>query len=135
VRVRDGRWRALRGGGVAGAAIVCAYAAPFSFAYVRIGAAVGTLVLFGAVQLAMLVHGLIRGERPARRTWAGLALATGGLLLLTSPARSRPDPAGVALMVVAGVAWAACTIAGRGRATQSRTMPATSCGAADSGCC
>jgi drug/metabolite transporter (DMT)-like permease len=114
VRVRDGGWRALRGGGAAGPAILFTYAAPFSLAYVRIGAAVGTLVLFGAVQLAMLGYGLIRGERPARRTWAGLALATCGLLLLTIPAASRPDPIGVALMVVAGVAWAAYTIAGRG---------------------
>jgi drug/metabolite transporter (DMT)-like permease len=114
VRVRDGGWRALGGGGVAGPAILFTYAAPFSLAYVRIGAAVGTLVLFGAVQLAMLGYGLIRGERPARRTWAGMALATGGLLLLTIPAASRPDPLGVALMVVAGVAWAAYTLAGRG---------------------
>ncbi|MEO5823033.1 MAG: DMT family transporter, partial [Vicinamibacteraceae bacterium] len=113
VRARDGRWRALRGGGIAGPAILFAYAAPFSLAYVRIGAAVGALVLFGAVQLAMLGFGLSRGERPAPRTWAGLALATGGLLWLTIPAASRPDPIGVALMIVAGAAWAAYTIAGR----------------------
>jgi drug/metabolite transporter (DMT)-like permease len=113
VRVRDGGWRALRGGGAIGPVTLFVYAAPFSLAYVRIGAAVGALVLFGAVQLTMLGYGLFRGERPSPRTWAGLALATGGLVLLTAPAASRPDPLGVALMVVAGIAWAVYTIAGR----------------------
>jgi drug/metabolite transporter (DMT)-like permease len=93
--------------------ILLAYAAPFSLAYVRIGAAVGTLVLFGAVQLTMLGYAVARGERPSPRTWAGLALAAGGLLWLTIPAASRPDPTGVALMIAAGIAWAAYTIAGR----------------------
>jgi drug/metabolite transporter (DMT)-like permease len=112
-RSRDGSWAGLRGGGVAGPVTLFAYAAPFSFAYVRIGAAVGALVLFGAVQLAMLGYGLFHGERPSPRTWAGLALATSGLVLLTAPAASRPDPLGVALMAAAGVAWAIYTIAGR----------------------
>jgi drug/metabolite transporter (DMT)-like permease len=112
-RGRTGSWAALRGGGIAGPAALFVYAAPFSFAYVRIGAAVGALVLFGAVQLAMIGYGLVRGERPAPLTWAGLVLASGGLVLLTAPAASRPDPIGVALMAVAGVAWAVYTIAGR----------------------
>ena len=46
---------------------------PFSLAYVRIGAAVGALVLFGVVQLTMVGYGLASGERPSLRTWAGLA--------------------------------------------------------------
>jgi drug/metabolite transporter (DMT)-like permease len=46
--------------------------------------------------------------------WLGLALAAGGLLALTLPAVARPDPLGVALMAVAGVAWAVYTLVGRG---------------------
>ena len=38
---------------------------PFSLAYVRIGAAVGALVLFGVVQLTMVGYGLASGERPS----------------------------------------------------------------------
>ena len=34
-------------------------------------------------------------------------------MLLTAPAASRPDPLGVALMVVAGIAWGVYTLAGR----------------------
>ena len=93
-------------------ALFC-YAAPFSFAYLRIGAAVGALVLFGVVQLTMVGYGIFRGERPTAPAWLGLTLALAGLAALTVPAVNRPDPLGVALMVVAGVAWAVYSLAGR----------------------
>jgi drug/metabolite transporter (DMT)-like permease len=107
-------WTALRGAGIAGPVALFAYAAPFSFAYLRIGAAAGALVLFGVVQLAMIGYGIARGERPTPMTWFGLMLAAGGLLALTLPAVARPDPLGVALMAVSGVAWAVYTLLGRG---------------------
>ena len=106
--------RALLGGGFKGPLALFAYAAPFSFAYLRIGAAVGALVLFGVVQLTMIGYGVARGERPTPIMWAGLALAAGGLLALTIPAVDRPDPIGVILMAVAGVAWGAYSLLGRG---------------------
>jgi drug/metabolite transporter (DMT)-like permease len=109
-------WRALRGAGLAGPLALFAYAAPFSFAYLRIGAAVGALVLFGVVQLTMIGYGIARGEHPTPVMWLGLALAAGGLLVLTVPAVARPDPFGVLLMAVAGVAWAVYTLVGRGTA-------------------
>jgi drug/metabolite transporter (DMT)-like permease len=105
----------LRGGGAVGPLSLFAYAAPFSFAYLRIGAAVGALVLFGVVQLTMLGFGVFRGDRPNVGTSCGLALALGGFALLTLPAVDRPDPLGVALMAVAGVAWGVYTLAGRSR--------------------
>ena len=108
-------WSAMKGAGVAGPLALFAYAAPFSFAYLRIGAAVGALVLFGVVQLTMIGYGIARGERPTPVMWLGLALAAGGLLVLTVPAVARPDPLGVMLMAVAGVAWAVYTLVGRGR--------------------
>jgi drug/metabolite transporter (DMT)-like permease len=107
-------WRALGGAGLAGPLALFVYAAPFSFAYLRIGAAVGALVLFGVVQLTMIGYGIARGEHPTPIMWLGLALAAGGLLVLTVPAVARPDPLGVALMAVAGVAWAVYTLVGRG---------------------
>jgi drug/metabolite transporter (DMT)-like permease len=105
---------ALRGGGLAGPLALFAYAAPFSFAYLRIGAAVGALVLFGVVQLTMIGYGIARGERPTPMMWLGLLLAASGLALLTVPSVTRPDPLGVLLMAVAGVAWAVYTLVGRG---------------------
>src|SRR3954466_10279770 len=47
VRVRAGSWASLRGSGVIKPLALCAYALPFSFAYLRLGAATGALVLFG----------------------------------------------------------------------------------------
>src|SRR5207245_5317461 len=64
-----------RGGGWRSAAALFAYAITFSTAYVRIGAGVGALLLFGSVQATMLGWGLWRGERPNRREWQGLVLA------------------------------------------------------------
>ncbi len=98
-----------------GAVTLFVYAAPFSFSYLRIGAGVGALVLFGAVQVTMIGAGLMRGERPAARTWTGLALSVAGLLALFVPSASaRPDPIGIALMSVAGIAWGAYSLLGRG---------------------
>jgi drug/metabolite transporter (DMT)-like permease len=107
-------WSAMKGTGVAGPLALFAYAAPFSFAYLRIGAAVGALILFGVVQLTMIGYGIARGERPSGMMWLGLVLAAAGLALLTVPSVTRPDPLGVLLMAVAGVAWAVYTLVGRG---------------------
>ena len=114
VLVQSRSWGALRGAAIAGPLALFVYAAPFSFAYLRIGAAVGALVLFGVVQLTMIGYGIARGERPTPIMWLGLVLAGGGLLVLTVPAVSRPDPLGVLLMVAAGIAWAVYTLVGRG---------------------
>ena len=92
--------------------MLLAYAAPFSFAYLRIGAAVGALVLFGVVQLTMIGYGVLRGARPTLRAWLGLLLACSGLSFLMLPAARRPDLGGVGLMAVAGVAWAAYSLLG-----------------------
>lgn len=113
VRKQGRKLVAPRGSGAFGPLALFGYVAPFSFAYVRIGAAVGALVLFGVVQLTMLGYGISRGERPSAWSWLGLGLATMGLLVLTVPSATRPDPLGLALMVVAGVAWAAYSLAGR----------------------
>ncbi|MEO6603959.1 MAG: DMT family transporter [Polyangiaceae bacterium] len=112
VRMQAGSWAALGGPSWLGAAALLAYAAPFSFAYLRIGAAVGALVLFGVVQLTMIGYGVLRGARPTQRAWLGLALASSGLLFLTLPSARRPDLGGVGLMVVAGVAWAVYSLLG-----------------------
>jgi len=101
------------GRGLVGPLALFAYAAPFSFAYVRIGAAAGALLLFGAVQITMIGRGIAAGERPGVRAWVGIALAAAGLAWLTLPAISRPDPIGSALMIVAGCAWGVYSLAGR----------------------
>lgn len=89
------------------------YIVPFTLAYGRINASVGALVLFGAVQVTMIGAGLIRGERPARVDWIGVLLAIGGLVVLTVPGGTAPDPIGIAFMTIAGVCWGVYSLVGR----------------------
>ncbi len=89
------------------------YAAGFSYAYIDLPAAIGALLLFGAVQVTMIGYGLSTGERLALRQSAGLVLAFGGLVCLLLPGLSAPPPGGAALMLGAGVAWGIYSIRGK----------------------
>jgi drug/metabolite transporter (DMT)-like permease len=113
VRLQSGGWASLRGGGWVGPVALFAYAAPFTFAYLRIGAAVGALLLFGSVQITMIGWGIIRGERPGLRVWLGLGLAVIGLGILLLPSASRPDLIGSLLMASAGIAWGIYSLRGK----------------------
>ena len=104
---------ALRGNGFAAAALF-AYAAAFSFAYLSLDAGVGALLLFGAVQVSMILWGLYRGERFKPMASAGLVLALGGLLALLLPGATAPPLGGALLMLLAGVAWGVYSLLGRG---------------------
>jgi len=98
-------WRAV--------AMLFAYMILFSFAYLSLGAGTGALILFGAVQLTMFGFALRTGEAFARLSWAGLALAVGGLVYLVSPGVTAPNPVGASLMGLAGVAWGSYSLLGR----------------------
>jgi len=101
------------GGAWISALALAGYAVGFTLAYVRIGAGVGALLLFGAVQATMIGVGVMKGERPHVRDWLGLTLAMAGLVWLTIPGASAPDLLGAALMIFAGACWGAYSIAGR----------------------
>jgi drug/metabolite transporter (DMT)-like permease len=109
-RARGGR----RGAGSwTSAAALLAYAWPFSLAYLRIPTGTGALLLFAAVQVTMIGIGVAQGARPGRLQWTGLALALAGLAALTRPGVEGADPAGAALMIVAGAAWGVYSLRGR----------------------
>lgn len=91
-----------------------AYAAAFSFAYVSLPAASGSLLLFGGVQATMIGHGLWAGERMSLPQVAGLLMAIGGLVGLVLPGLSAPPIFGSCLMLAAGVAWGIYSIRGKG---------------------
>jgi drug/metabolite transporter (DMT)-like permease len=96
------------------AAVLFLYAIPFSFAYNTLSAATGALILFGAVQLTMVLAGIRAGERPHWSQWLGLTLALGGLLYLVLPGLTAPPLAGSMLMTIAGVMWGIYSLRGRG---------------------
>jgi drug/metabolite transporter (DMT)-like permease len=103
-------WRAAA---LPGAAALFAYAAAFSFAYVRLDAGTGALILFGAVQATMFAGALAGGERPGPARWGGAAAALSGLAVLAAPGAGSPDAAAAGLMAAAGVAWGVYSLIGR----------------------
>lgn len=107
------RGRALVHGDARSAALLLAYAIPFSLAYLRVAGGVGALLLFAAVQITMFGVALARGERPGLRTYAGVGIAALGVIVLVAPGLEAPDPIGAALMVVAGAAWGGYSLRGR----------------------
>jgi drug/metabolite transporter (DMT)-like permease len=98
------------------AAMLFAYVAFFSFAYLTLSAGTGALILFGAVQVTMFSAGLRAGEVFRPIAWFGLALAIAGLVYLMAPGVTAPAPLGAALMAAAGVAWGVYSLRGRGLA-------------------
>ncbi len=89
------------------------YAAAFSFAYVKLTAGVGALVLFGAVQATMILSGLRSGERPHPMQWMGITVAIVGLVVLVRPGIQAPPTSGSLLMAMAGIAWGIYSLRGR----------------------
>lgn len=107
----------LRRARIPGAVSLTAYTVGFSLAYLTLDAGLGALILFGVTQITMFAHAGLTGAPPTLRQLSGAGVAFGGLVLVLWPgADSATDPAGAALMVLAGLGWAAYTIAGRGAA-------------------
>lgn len=107
-RIPSGSWRS--------ALALFVYAAGFSYAYLQLSAAVGALLLFGAVQLTMIGYGIWSGERLRVPQTAGLLLAVSGLVGLMLPGLSAPPLLSAALMIAAGAAWGIYSLRGRGAA-------------------
>lgn len=97
-----------------GAFTLFLYAAAFSYAYVKIDAGAGALVLFAAVQLSMIAWVFFRGERLSLLQILGSALALGGLIMLLMPDAHTPSLSAALLMTVSGIAWGAYSLLGRG---------------------
>lgn len=106
------RWRI--GGTWAGAFSLGLYAVAFSIAYVMIPTGAGALILFASVQMGMLAWAVFKGDRPAPLEWGGMAIAFAALVYLVSPGVVAPPLPGAALMAVAGLAWGAYCLVGRG---------------------
>ena len=60
-----------------GALSLFTYMACFSWAYVELPTAVGTLIIAVAVQTTMIGFGFFSGERPSRQQGIGIGIATG----------------------------------------------------------
>jgi drug/metabolite transporter (DMT)-like permease len=124
VAFRDRSVGRLAAGDWKSAFALFAYAAAFSFAYVTLDASAGALILFGVVQATMIGVGVARGERLSPVQTLGAFMAAGGLVYLLLPGLSAPPLAGAALMALAGAAWGAYSLFGRGARADSTAVTA-----------
>ncbi|MFA0035716.1 DMT family transporter [Vibrio sp. 10N.261.52.A1] len=87
----------------------------FSFAHLELGAGLGALVLFVAVQFTMITAHLISGNKMSLIEWAGCLLSVSGLVYLLMPTSTTntPDLVSIALMSLAGIGWGIYTLAGK----------------------
>ncbi|MBD1577648.1 DMT family transporter [Vibrio sp. S11_S32] len=89
------------------------YAVTFSIAYLSLDTGVGALILFGAVQVTMILYSSLTGAKLKTAELLGIALAFCGFLYLVLPNLSSPSLSGFVLMSIAGIAWAGYTIRGK----------------------
>ncbi len=107
------------------------YALTFSFAYITLDTGTGALILFGSVQITMILLSLFSGNRLHIVEWAGVIMAFLGFLYLVLPGVTAPSILGFILMASAGIAWGVYTLKGRGSESPlfdtaynfSRTIP------------
>ena len=92
------------------------YAITFSFAYISLDTGTGALILFGSVQITMIILSLLSGNKLHITEWLGISVAFFGLIYLVLPDVSTPSLTDFLLMTVAGIAWGIYTINGRGSA-------------------
>jgi drug/metabolite transporter (DMT)-like permease len=89
------------------------YAVTFSYAYISLDTGTGALILFGAVQITMILLSLLSGTRLHVTEWTGVAISFVGFMYLILPSVTTPSVSGFLLMTVAGIAWGIYTLKGR----------------------
>ena len=90
-----------------------AYAITFSYAYITLHTGTGALILFGTVQITMILMSYFRGTRLHLIEWLGVVTAFGGFVYLVLPGIATPSLKGFILMTAAGIAWGLYTLKGR----------------------
>jgi len=88
------------------------YAACFSFAYIKLDTGMGALILFGSVQISMILAAIKSGYRLHMTEWLGLIMAFTGFVYLVLPGASSPSPNGFILMLISGISWAFYSLKG-----------------------
>jgi len=90
------------------------YAITFSYAYLSLDTGTGALILFGSVQITMILLSIISGTRLHIIEWSGFFIAFTGLVYLVIPSITTPSVSGFILMTVSGMSWAIYSLRGRG---------------------
>jgi len=90
------------------------YAVCFSYSYLSIEAGFGTLLLFGVVQIVMMISSFFYKEKISIQKIVGLVISFFGLAYLLFPKESFEVSYFYSfLMIISGIAWAFYTILGK----------------------
>ena len=89
------------------------YAAAFSYAYISLETGVGALILFGTVQITMILASLYSGNKLKYYELLGVIIAFAGFVFLVLPGATAPSYTGFILMCLSGVAWGLYTLSGK----------------------
>ncbi|WP_181315032.1 DMT family transporter [Photobacterium phosphoreum] len=84
----------------------------FSFAYISLDTGTGALILFGTVQITIIIS-IFMGKKLNISEWLGLIISFSGLAYLVYPTLTTPNFSSFILMVLAGIAWGIYTLMGR----------------------
>jgi drug/metabolite transporter (DMT)-like permease len=95
-------------------AALFAYLVFFSFAYKRVDAGSGALILIGATQFSMFSIAFWEGERFNPAQMAGLGMALFGFVYILLPGASAPDLLGAVLMALSGMSFGWFSLLARG---------------------
>lgn len=116
LRVRGSGGRSTSRGSWMASIMLFLYAVSFSFAYNSLDTATGALILFGVVQITMILISIKSGDKLHYYEWIGVGVAFFGFVYLVTPGLATPSAFGFVLMTVAGIAWGVYTLSGRGSA-------------------
>ena len=90
------------------------YAICFSYAYINMDAGFGTLLLFGVVQIVMVISSLFHKEKLSILKISGLIISLLGLFYLVYPRESFEIPLFYIIqMILSGTAWAIYSVLGK----------------------
>ncbi|WP_286235411.1 DMT family transporter [Thalassotalea sediminis] len=88
------------------------YAIALSYAYITVDTGVGAVVLFGAVQLTLVIFSFVTGRGISTLEWIGLLIAFTGFVYLMGSEIGQPSLIGLAIMALSGIAWGIYTHSG-----------------------
>lgn len=89
------------------------YAITFSLAYLSVDTGTGALILFGSVQITMILLSILSGTRLHISEWSGVIIAFSGFIYLILPGITTPSVNGFILMTISGISWGIYTLRGR----------------------
>ena len=102
------------GGSFKAAAFLFGYMIAFSLAYRGLAAATGTLIIVSSILLTAIIASRFLGEPLGKHQIIGVAITFCGIIVLLTPAISKPSPIDAIIMASAGACWVGYSILGKG---------------------